>query len=137
MPRLEASRRHPLAVSAGTAYPSTVTVDEYLEGAPEPHRSTLVRLRGMLSAMLPDSEEGLSYGVPAFLIGGTPVAGYAYAKRHCSYFPHSGSVISQVEPSLLEGYDHSTGTLRFPVDSPPDEALVRRLLDIRLEMLDS
>ena len=101
-----------------------MTVDEYLAAAPEPQRSTLMTVRAMLASMLPGAEEGISYGVPAFKLGGKAVAGYAYAKRHCSYFPHSGSVIDRV------------GTLRFPVDQPPDEALVRRMVEIRLAMLD-
>ena len=113
-----------------------MTVDDYLAAAPEPQRSTLMTVRAMLASMLPGAEEGISYGVPAFKLGGNAVAGYAYAKRHCSYFPHSGSVIDRVEPALLDGYDWGKGTLRFPVDQPPDEALVRRMVEIRLAMLD-
>jgi uncharacterized protein YdhG (YjbR/CyaY superfamily) len=112
-----------------------MTVDEYLNAAPEPQRSTLTELRAILASLLPDAEEGMSYGVPAFKVDGKAVAGYAHAKRHCSYFPHSGSVIAEVEPELLDGYDWSKGTLRFPVDEAPDEALVRRLVEIRLAML--
>lgn len=111
-----------------------MTVDEYLDAAPEPQRSTLLELRALLASILPEAEQAMSYGVPAFKVGGKPVAGYAHAKRHCSYFPHSGTVIAQVEPELLEGYDWSKGTLRFPVDRMPDEALVRRLVEIRLAM---
>lgn len=111
-----------------------MTVDEYLDTAPEPQRSTLLELRALLASILPEAEQAMSYGVPAFKVGGKPVAGYAHAKRHCSYFPHSGTVIAQVEPELLEGYDWSKGTLRFPVDRMPDEALVRRLVEIRLAM---
>lgn len=85
--------------------------------------------------MLPDGEEGMSYGVPALRIDGTPVAGYAHAKRHCSYFAHSGRVLDRIEPELLAGYDWSKGTLRFPVDRIPDEQLIRRMLDLRLSML--
>ncbi len=110
-------------------------VDDYLNEAPEPHRSTLLELRQLLTSLLPDAEEGMSYGVPALRVNGTPVAGYAYAKRHCSFFPHSGSVLDQVEPELLEGYDWSKGTLRFPVDQMPGEPLLRRLVEIRLSML--
>ncbi len=112
-----------------------VTVHEYLDSAPEPQRRTLIKLRAMLASILPDGEEGLSYGVPAVSVDGKVVAGYAYAKNHCSYFPHSGSVIDQVEPELLEDYDWAKGTLRFPVDRPPDEVLVRRLVEIRLANL--
>ncbi len=111
-----------------------MTVDEYLNTAPEPQRSTLLELRALLASILPEAEQAMSYGVPAFKVGGKPVAGYAHAKRHCSYFPHSGTVIAQVEPELLEGYDWSKGTLRFPVDRMPDEALVRRLVELRLAM---
>jgi uncharacterized protein YdhG (YjbR/CyaY superfamily) len=112
-----------------------VTVDEYLAAAPEPQRSTLRELRATLASILPDAEEGMSYGVPAFKVEGKAVAGYAHARRHCSYFPHSGAVIAQVEPELLEGYDWSKGTLRFPVDRAPSAELVRRLVELRLAML--
>jgi uncharacterized protein YdhG (YjbR/CyaY superfamily) len=112
-----------------------VTVDAYLSAAPEPQRSTLEELRATLASILPQAEEGMSYGVPAFKVDGKAVAGYAYATRHCSYFPHSGSVLSLVEPELLEGYDWSKGTLRFPVDQAPSAHLVRRLVEIRLAML--
>ncbi len=118
----------------GEAKPATV--DEYLDAAPEPQQGTLRELRSVLAAILPDAEEAISYGVPAFKVDGTAVAGYAHAKAHCSYFPHSGAVISRVEPELLEGYDWAKGTLRFPVDRIPDEALLRRLVEIRLAMLE-
>jgi uncharacterized protein YdhG (YjbR/CyaY superfamily) len=113
-------------------YARAVTVDDYLDAAPEPQRSTLRELRATLAAILPEAEEGMSYGVPAFKLRGKPVAGYAWHKRHCSYYPHSGSVLAQVEPVLLDGYDWARGTLRFPVDRAPGEALVRRLVEIKL-----
>jgi uncharacterized protein YdhG (YjbR/CyaY superfamily) len=40
-----------------------------------------------------------------------------------------------VEPDQLEGYDWSKGTLRFPVDEPLPEPLVRRLVEIKRELL--
>jgi uncharacterized protein YdhG (YjbR/CyaY superfamily) len=109
-----------------------VTVDEYLAAAPEPQRTTLIALRAMLAELLPGAEERLSYGMPAFALDGKAVAGYAHAKRHCGYYPHSGKVIERVEPELLEGYDWSGGTLRFPVDRVPERELVARLVEIRL-----
>lgn len=111
-----------------------MTVDEYLEAAPEPHRSTLTQLRATLREILPGAEEAISYSVPAFKVGGKAIAGYAYFKHHCSYFPHSGSVLPVLGDELT-GYRWSKGTLQFPVDQALPRQLVRRLVEVRLEQL--
>lgn len=109
-------------------------VDDYLAPAPEPHRSTLGELREVLRELLPEAEEGLAYGVPVFKENGKAIAGYAYFKKHCSYFPHSGSVLSAVAGELGD-YEWSKGTLKFPPDQPLSRKLVRRLVDVRRETL--
>jgi uncharacterized protein YdhG (YjbR/CyaY superfamily) len=111
-----------------------VTVDEYLDAAPEPQRSTLGRLRETLRQILPDATEQLSYGMPAFKVGGKAVAGYAYFKAHCSYFPHSGSVLPELA-ERLEGYEWTKGTLKFPVDQPLPRKLVEEIVAVRMEQL--
>ncbi len=111
-----------------------MTVDEYLDGAPEPQRTTLLELRATLRTILPNASETISYGMPAFKVEGKAVAGYAYWKHHCSYFPHSGSVLPEAADELAS-YDWSKGTLRFPVDQPLPPSLVRRLVEIRLTQL--
>ena len=67
--------------------------------------------------------------------GVEPVAGYASFTRHCSYFPHSGAVLTELADDL-EGYRWSKGTLQFPIDEPLPEPLVRRLVEARLAELD-
>ena len=81
-----------------------MTVDEYLEATPEPQRSTLLELRRTLRNLLPEATEEISYGVPAFKVGGKAIAGYASYKNHCSYFPHSGRVLSELAGELSQ-YD--------------------------------
>lgn len=111
-----------------------MTVDGYLDAAPEPQRSTLVALRETLRALLPDAEETISYSMPAFKLGGKAVAGYAYFKGHCSYFPHSGQVLPELTEELGD-YEWAKGTLRFPIDEPLPEWLVRRLVETRRRQL--
>ncbi len=110
-------------------------VDKYLEGAPEPHRTSLMDLRKTLRELLPDATETISYGMPAFKVGKQAVAGYAYYKSHCSYFPHSSGVLARLE-NEIEGYEWSKGTLKFPPDQPPPKELVARLVAVRLDELD-
>lgn len=109
-------------------------IDAYLAALDEPKRSTLAALRRDLKAVLPGAEQGLAYGVPAFRVDGTPVAGFAAARAHLSYFPHSGGVISRLSGDLA-GYDTAKGTVRFAVDTPLPAALVARLVAARLDEL--
>lgn len=113
-----------------------VTVDEYLDAAPEPQQGTLRALRSTLRELLPQAAETISYGVPAFLVDGKPVAGYAWAKRHCSFYPHSGAVLVQAQ-ELLRGFDWGKGTLRFPVDEPLPAELVEHLVELKLAHLEA
>ena len=96
----------------------------------EPQRSTLLTLRSTLRDLLPDASEALAYGMPAFLVDGKPVAGYAWAKRHCSYYPHSVAVLPELVDEL-RGYDWSKGTLRFPTDASVPRELVARLVEVK------
>jgi uncharacterized protein YdhG (YjbR/CyaY superfamily) len=106
-------------------------IDAYLDAIEEPKRSTLARLRDTIMAIVPDAEQCISYGMPAFRLRGKTVAGFAAFKNHLSYLPHSGSVIPQLGKEL-EGYTSTSGSLHFPVDQPLPEALVRKLLAVRM-----
>lgn len=95
-----------------------------------------VGLRSSLRELLPDAVEALSYGMPAFVLDRKPAAGYAWAKRHCSYYPHSGAVLTELA-DVLDEYNWSKGTLRFPVDERLPRELVARLVEVKLAHLYS
>jgi len=106
-------------------------IDQYLAGLDEPKRATLEQLRKTILEVLPDAEEGISYGVPAFSVQGKVVAGFAAFTHHLSYLPHSGSVFPELREELAS-YQTSIGALRFAVDSPLPKALVEKLINIRV-----
>jgi len=110
---------------------SRAEVDRYLAGVDEPKRSTLEALRRMIGDVVPEAEEGISYGVPAFRLDGKVVAGFAAFKNHLSYLPHSGSVFPELGDEVA-GYKTSSGALQFPIDSPLPGALVERLVRVRI-----
>ena len=110
---------------------SATEIDEYLDGLDEPKRSTLVRLRRDILAIVPDAAQCISYALPAFKVAGKTIAGFAAFKNHLSYLPHSGSVFPQLSEELT-GYVRSSGALRFPVDQPLPPELVEKLIAVRL-----
>lgn len=105
----------------------------YLAAQPEPQRSTLEATAATLRTLLPSAEECISYGMPAFKVDGTAIAGIAGFRRHCSYFPHSGATLGRIAEHLT-GYDFDEGTLRFAIDTPLPRDLLRRLVIARLEV---
>lgn len=109
-------------------------VEAHLAALPEPQRTTLAALRATLRTVLPDADECLKYGMPAFVMHGRAVAGYDGFKHHCSYFPHRGSVLERV-PNLPTWTEVSKGTLRFPIDRPLGIMLVRRLVRARVDQI--
>jgi uncharacterized protein YdhG (YjbR/CyaY superfamily) len=88
-------------------------------------------LRRDILNVVPEADEVISYGMPAFRVHGKIVAGFAAFKRHLSYLPFSGSVLDQLGDEL-SGYTMTKGSLHFPVDRPLPEALVRELIEVRL-----
>lgn len=106
-------------------------VDEYLRGVEEPKRGTLETLRCTILELAPGAEQVISYGVPAFRVRGKTIAGFAAFQSHLSYLPFSGSVLGQLADEL-DGYTMTKSSLHFPVDRPPPEALVKKLIAVRL-----
>ena len=113
---------------------TTDEVDAYLAGVEEPKRSTLEILRRSIRSIVPDAEECISYGMPAFRVSGKVVAGFAAFKNHLAYLPHSGEVLASLG-DRLNGYERTSGSLHFAVDEPLPDELVRALVDAKLAIL--
>jgi uncharacterized protein YdhG (YjbR/CyaY superfamily) len=121
----------PLGADLENAAVSKKEIDQYLGTLDEPKRATLGQLRDTIVAIVPNADQCISYGVPAFRLQGKTIAGFAAFKGHLSYLPHSGSVIPQLAKET-EGYTQTKGSLHFPVDKPLPKKLVKKLLDARI-----
>jgi uncharacterized protein YdhG (YjbR/CyaY superfamily) len=100
-------------------------IEHYLAGVGEPQRGTLQQLRQCVLQVIPDAEECISYGLPAFKVQGKTVAGFGAFKNHLSYLPHSGSVLSTLASDLI-GYEGTKGSLHFRIDQALPPALVTK-----------
>lgn len=114
---------------------SAAEIDEYLRTVEEPKRSTLEALRREILEIVPDAEQVMSSGVPAFRVRGKVVAGFAAFTAHLSYVPFSGSVLGALGDQLA-AYERTKSSLHFPVERPLPKALVNELIAARLGELD-
>lgn len=108
------------------------TVEEYLNGVPEPARSTLMHVREVIRSVVPkETSESISYGMPMFKYRGMLI-GYAAFAKHCSLFPTGSPVIEDFKKELA-GYRTSKGTIQFPPDKGFPDALLKRIVKARVK----
>ena len=107
------------------------TIDEYLAKLDDENRKALVRLRATIHKIIPRAQETISYGIPAFRLGGKVIAGFMARTKGCSYLPFSGSTLKTLADEL-EGYSHTKSSLHFDADRGLPVTLVRKLIKTRI-----
>jgi uncharacterized protein YdhG (YjbR/CyaY superfamily) len=106
-------------------------VDDYLAGLDDPTRSAFERIRALALVEAPEAVQGTSYGMAALLYRGKPLLGFLAAKHHLSVFPFSSRVVDAVR-DRLDTFELSKGTIRFSVDQPLPDDVVRDVVRLRM-----
>ena len=109
---------------------------EYLASLDQPARGILEAIRDRTVELVPDAEEGASYGMAALRYRGRPLLAVVQTKGHLSVFPFSPAVVEVVAPEL-DGFSLSKGTIRFGVDQPLPAGVVDRLVELRQAEIDT
>ena len=113
----------------------TAAVERYFAKVPADRRAALARVRSIVAATVPSATEGISYGMPAFLLRGHPLVGYADWKGHCALYGMSAG-LDRFAPRL-EGFSTSKGTIRFMPDTPIPRDLIEDLVRFRVGEIDA
>ncbi len=126
----ERARDH---AGSGTIY-DVGTIGDYLAGLQPTQREALQHVVDVAARLVPDAEEGTSYGMPALRLEGRPLVGITAAAKHLSLFPFSPAVVEAVAPDL-EGFSLSKGTIRFTAERPVPDSVLERIVTQRLAEL--
>ena len=92
----------------------------------------LNEMRALLKSLLPNAEEVISYGMPAFKQGKV-VCYYAGYKHHIGFYPGS-EPIKHFESQLTK-YKYSKGAIQFALDKPLPAQLIKRIVKYQLEKM--
>ena len=87
-------------------------VTDYIAGLDEPGRSVLEHYRARAVAVVPEADEGMSYGMAALRYRGRPLISVVSTKQGYSVFPFSPAVVESVVAEL-GGFDSTKGGIRF------------------------
>ena len=105
-------------------------VAKHYQNAPLPHRETMLEIRKRILEIVPEAEEVVSYGMPAFKVDGKIVAGLLANKKHVGYYPFSGSIL-HLFPDELAKFSTTKSALHVPINKPLTKTLLRKLIRAR------
>jgi uncharacterized protein YdhG (YjbR/CyaY superfamily) len=108
-------------------------VKKHYATAPSPHRETMLEMRSRILEIVPNADEVVSYGMPAFKVDGTVVAGLLANKNHIGYYPFSGSIL-KLFPEELANFKTTLSAIHVPVEKPLSKTLLRKLIRARLKL---
>jgi uncharacterized protein YdhG (YjbR/CyaY superfamily) len=105
------------------------SIEHYIASCPPAVRTVLRRLRSTIKrAAPPETEETISYQIPAFKLHGILVY-FAAFKNHIGLFPPIRGD-AKLEAAVAK-YAGPKGNLKFPLDQPFPHALVTRIVKFR------
>jgi uncharacterized protein YdhG (YjbR/CyaY superfamily) len=107
-------------------------VDAYIAALPMDRQGPMKKLREILTATAPDADEVIAYKMPALRLKDRFFMSYDAFKDHYSLFPSTGTMSAQLGDEIAP-HVKGKGTLQFKADEPLPEALIRRVVEIRLE----
>lgn len=111
------------------------TFEAFLAAQPEKERAVLKKLIDTVRAAVPEAEEGESYGLPAFRYRGKPLAAFGVSRKHCSFFPMSGSIVGAHEKELA-AFATSKGAVQFTPEKPIGVTLLKKLVKARVKEIE-
>lgn len=107
------------------------SVEAYLESLGPEQRAALQKVRETIAAAAPEAEEGITYGMPGFLLGGRGFVGYMAFEHHYSFFPMSPEAID-AHRDELGALVTGKGTISFEYGRRLPVKLVRKVVKTRL-----
>lgn len=106
-------------------------VDHYIAGFATDVQRQLGKVRRAIRRAAPAAEEVISYGMPAYRLGGFGLLSFAAWKNHIALYPApTGS--ARFNKQLLP-YRAAKSTVRFPLDEPIPVDLIAQIVRLRVK----
>ena len=110
-------------------------IQSYISRLPIEQQIELNRLCDITRNLVPEAEETISYGMPAFKYKNKPLIYFGGFKDHISVFPTSGP-IDELKDQLIH-FKKAKGTISYKLDDVIPEEIIKKLLTVRIAAIDN
>jgi uncharacterized protein YdhG (YjbR/CyaY superfamily) len=111
-------------------------VDDYLASLPSAQREALSDLRKRLHALIPGADEAIKTRVPALRYKDKTVVGFGAGRTHLALYVMFGQALDRLADEL-RAYDATSRVVRYTIENPLPDALVRKIVTLRLAEIDA
>ena len=114
-----------------TPRPTAASIDDYIAGFPRETQQVLGEVRELVKSIAPDATETIGYAIPTFDLHGKHLVHFAGYEHHVGLYP-APSGMAEFEADLAP-YKQGKGSVQFPLDKPLPTALIRRIVEFRVQ----
>lgn len=111
-------------------------ITDYLATLDEPVRGRIAALYAEARALVPDAEEGLSYGMPSLLYRGKGLLSVMSTKRHIGLYPY-GNIAEFAEEVTAAGLGSTKGSIHLTDGETLPQGLLPKLLERRVRQIEA
>jgi uncharacterized protein YdhG (YjbR/CyaY superfamily) len=105
-------------------------IDEYIADFPKETQIILKKIRTTIKKLVPESEETISYAMPAFKMHKKALVYFAGYKNHIGFYATPTGHKEFKEE--LSNYKQGKGSIQFPLDKPMPYELIKRIVKFRV-----
>lgn len=105
-------------------------IDEYIADFPKETQIILNKIRTTIKKLVPESEETISYAMPAFKMNKKVLVYFAGYKNHIGFYATPTGHKEFKEE--LSNYKQGKGSVEFPLDKPMPYELIKRIVKFRV-----
>ncbi len=110
-------------------------VDQALQNATPEQIKELSKIRKIITDLVPEATETISYGIPTYDYKGKHLIHFAAFKNHISLFPGVDPI--KTLGNKLTKFKLSKGTIQFTVENPIPESTLKEIIKLRKNSIDS
>lgn len=114
---------------------TAATIDEYLDALEPAVRAELQRIRTLVTQLVPDTEETISYGMPTLKYKNRALVYFTASRKHMSFYPSSWAIDELTE--RLDSYKTTAHSIQFTLQRPLPTDLIEDLVRVHLREIDA
>lgn len=111
------------------------SIEEYLNALDPAYRAELERIRALVTQLVPDTEETISYGMPTLKYKNRALVYFTASKKHMSFYPSSWAI--EELKDQLKDYKTTEHAIQFTLDKTLPSHLVEDLVRVHAREIDA